>query len=150
MEKQSTDIRNEFLSLEECLNLLFPSLNSRSANFAKLSSSRVSSIFQPAASPEVNNIVQEEDAESGVMPSPDEEESRHRPDSPPPKLPNSSLPGLRRDLQHLLSNHLKRARQSDTNAVMAQVASLEHDGTAPIPILCRMLSPTPLTTGSNR
>ena len=108
MGRKSVEIRNEYLALEECLNLLFPSLNSRSI-----------SIFQRAPSAEiiakndVNAIVVEE-TEKDSSPPLDEEEKipddKIRSDSPPPEIPKSSLPGLQRDLQHLLSNQLKRTR----------------------------------------
>jgi hypothetical protein len=119
MERKSLEIRNEYLALEECLNLLFPSLNSRSI-----------SIFQRAPSPETiitDNIDEsaEEEAENEILPSLDTE-SKIRSNSPPPEISKSSLPGLQRDLRHLISNQLKRTRPPPV--AITQEGSLGNDG----------------------
>lgn len=139
MGRKSLEIRNEYLALEECLNLLFPSLNSRST-----------SIFQRAPSPKIittndTNATVVEETEKDISPPINEEEKipddKIRSDSPPPEIPKSSLPGLQRDLQHLLSNQLKRTRPS-TNSndqrsfeIPAEDRSLGFDGHSSLPIL---------------
>jgi hypothetical protein len=139
MESRYDDIKNELLSLEECLNLLFPAINSRRGLFSQSFSSS-SCLLAPLSRDRDEASKEDLEQEDSVAPpralpllTPSEVQAETEPRAASP--PKSRLSCLHRDLHHLLANQLKRKQSDDVTADTPPLLPQPSDS-IPLPAVC--------------